>query len=293
VIKGLQHSSHYVGRKLFVDWIEASDLENAMQTQNKKKYDQAWTTLREANGILVPGGFGLRGVEGKIIACKHARENKIPYFGICYGLQIAVVEYAMSLLGWKEAHSEEWEFDSQSENKAASTEPLPEYSTTIDIDKRWHSKTPHRVVVFMPEIDKTTMGGNMRLGARKTIFSDASCLSSKLYQKVNHHDHHGFIMERHRHRYEVNPEVVKALSAAGLSFVGQDETGVRQEIIELKDHPFFVAAQYHPEFKSRPLSPMSPLFAGFMLAAAGYLPDFLKGAWKRPLTEDEVVNNFL
>jgi len=265
VIKGLQHSSHFIGRKLFIDWIEASDLEDATKKDDAPTYEKAWNTLKSVNGILVPGGFGLRGVEGKILACKYARENKVPYFGICYGLQIAVVEYARNVLGWSKAHSEEWVGD-----------------TAVDQDSI-PPDTPERVVVFMPEISKTTMGGNMRLGARQTIFTDKECLTSKLYEKVLNKQHNGSISERHRHRYEVNPQVVKEIAAAGLSFVGHDDTGLRQEIIEIKGHPFFVAVQYHPEMKSRPMKP-SPLFAGFMLAAAGYLDGFLKGEWKREAT---------
>jgi len=273
VIKGLQHGSHFIGRRLFIEWIEASDLEECTLTEHPKRYEQAWASLKSVSGILVPGGFGNRGVEGKVLAAKYARESKIPYFGICYGLQIAVIEYARNVLGWKTAHSEEWEWH-------PSTDLTPE--SRID---KVDPNSPHRLVVFMPEISKTHMGGTMRLGARKTFFKDKNSLTSTLYAKISG-PHDGSIMERHRHRYEVNPLFVDELSAMGLKFVGQDETGVRQEIIELEDHPYFVGVQYHPEMKSRPIKP-SPVFAGFMLAAAGFLPSFLKGEWRREPTSFE------
>jgi len=227
------------------------------------------------------------------LACKYARENKVPYFGICYGVQIAVVEYAQNVLGWTDAHTEEWESTTTTTTFTTTTSTTTTASTTTTTTTtlstttaatenggKWTSATPHKVVVYMPEISKTHMGGTMRLGARRTGFTDLGSLCSQLYEKVSRQQHNGFIYERHRHRYEINPGCVKELKEAGLSFVGQDETGQRQEIIEIKDHPFFVGVQYHPEMKSRPINP-SPPFAGFMLAAAGYLQGFLKGEWAR------------
>ncbi|KAH9622683.1 hypothetical protein KSS87_020632 [Heliosperma pusillum] len=226
VLKALLHASVACERKLIVDWVPASDLEEL--------------TIEEgADGVLVPGGFGDRGVEGKILAAKYARENKVPYLGICLGMQTAVLEYARSRLGVHDASSTEFDKD---------------------------SKSPF--IVFMPEGSKTHMGGTMRLGSRRTYFQVKDCTSAKLYGNAS------FVDERHRHRYEVNPDMVAQLESAGMSFTGKDETGERMEIIELPDHPFFIGAQFHPEFTSRPGKP-SPLFVGLIAAATGQLDAFL------------------
>lgn len=158
--------------------------------------------------------------------------------------QLAVVEYARNVLNLPEANSTEFE-----------------------------PATPHPAVVFMPEGSTTHKGGTMRLGARRTALETVDCVAARLYQADR------FIDERHRHRYEVNPSMVPALEKAGLRFVGKDETGERMEIVELdaaQGHPFFVAAQFHPEFKSRPGRP-SPLFLGLVLAAAGKLDAWMSG----------------
>jgi CTP synthase len=234
VIKSLQHASFAVGRKLVIDWIEAShleDLNGAKSEDGDKENTEAWELLKKADGILVPGGFGDRGVEGKIIAAGYARENNVPYLGICLGLQVAVIEFCRNVLGWTGANSTE--FDEQ---------------------------TPHPVVVFMPEISKTHLGGTMRLGSRPTLFQVDSCETKSLYGGEEHVD------ERHRHRYEVNPDCVDAIESNGLTFVGKDRSGQRCEIFELKSHPYFVGTQYHPEFKTRPNRP-SPPFLGLLKAA--------------------------
>ena len=225
VIKALQHASFEVGRKLVIDWIEATDLE-------KSSDNTAWKSLRSADGVLVPGGFGDRGIEGKILAANYARTTNKPYLGVCLGLQVAVVEFCRNVLGWEGANSTE--FDEQ---------------------------TPHPVVVFMPEISKSHLGGTMRLGSRPTIFQVEQSNIRTLYGDSLHVD------ERHRHRYEVNPDCVDAIESKGLKFVGKDETGQRCEIFELDDHPYFVGTQYHPEFKTRPNRP-SPPFLGLLEAAA-------------------------
>jgi CTP synthase len=152
-----------------------------------------------------------------------------------------VIEFARNVLGWENANSAE-----------------------ID------PATPTPVVVFMPEGSKTHLGGTMRLGTRRTILQTVDCIAAKLYQAEQ------YIDERHRHRYEVNPELVPQLEEAGLRFVGKDETGERMEIVELAGHRYYVAAQFHPEFKSRPFRP-SPLFLGLVLAAAGKLDKHLSG----------------
>ncbi len=226
VIKSLQHAALAVERKLNIEWIEASDLEDSNN-------NEVWDLLRHANGILVPGGFGDRGIEGKILAAQYARENNVPYLGICLGLQVATIEFCRNVLGIKDATSTE--FDADAANPA---------------------------VIFMPEISKTHLGGTMRLGSRPTIFQIDDCVTKRLYGG------HDAVYERHRHRYEINPDLVQQIEAAGLKFVGKDDSGQRCEIFELDGHPYYVGVQYHPEFKSRPGRP-SPPFLGLLLASSG------------------------
>ncbi|KJE90066.1 CTP synthase 1 [Capsaspora owczarzaki ATCC 30864] len=246
VIKSLQHASLAANRKLKIEWVEAADLESTSNDDHPVKYHEAWQKLCSANGILVPGGFGERGIEGKIAAAKWAREHNIPYFGICLGLQTAVIEFARNVLGLKDANS-------------------AEFSST----------TANPVVVYMPEISTTHKGGTMRLGLRRTVFKHPNCLSRKLYSLVNHNAvDTDYVEERHRHRYEVNIKYVKELEAAGMKFVGHDIEGERMEIVEIPDRKFFVAAQYHPEYLTRPLHP-TPLFLGFILASSGLLDEFI------------------
>jgi len=230
VIKALQHAAMAANRKLKIDWLEAGDLESDAA---EDVHADAWSRLRSAHGILVPGGFGHRGVEGKILAAHHARTNGVPYFGICLGLQVAAIEFARNVLGMDGSTSTEFDED-----------------------------CPNPAVIFMPEISTTHLGGTMRLGSRPTLFQVEDCKVKRLYGGMESVD------ERHRHRYEVNPELIEQLEAAGMTFVGKDETGQRCEILELPDHPYFVAVQYHPEFKSRPGRP-SPPFLGLILAASG------------------------
>ena len=230
VIKALQHAAMAADRKLTIDWLEAGELEHGVPDD---VHADAWKRLRAADGILVPGGFGHRGVEGKILAANYARTNGVPYFGICLGLQVAAIEFARNVLGMEGSTSTEFDED-----------------------------CPNPAVIFMPEISTTHLGGTMRLGSRPTLFQVDDCKVKRLYGGLESVD------ERHRHRYEVNPELIDRLEAAGLTFVGKDETGQRCEILELPDHPYFVAVQYHPEFKSRPGRP-SPPFLGLILAASG------------------------
>ncbi|XP_062096453.1 uncharacterized protein LOC133802190 [Humulus lupulus] len=239
VLKALLHASVSLHKKLFVDWVPASDLEDATAKENPDAYKAAWKLLKGADGVLVPGGFGDRGVQGKILAAKYARDNRIPYLGICLGMQTAVVEFARSVLGLQDANSTEFE-------------PC----------------TKNPCVIFMPEGSKTHMGGTMRLGSRRTYFQVMDCKSAKLYGNKS------FIDERHRHRYEVNPEMVGRLEKAGLCFTGKDITGRRMEIVELRNHPYYVGVQFHPEFKSRPGKP-SALFSGLIAASCGQLESLL------------------
>ena len=233
VIKSLQHAAMKVRRKLTIKWIEASHLEEQWQNNNAKEYTIAWDTLRSSDGVLVPGGFGDRGIEGKVNAAQYARENKIPYLGICLGLQVATIEFCRNVLGISGANSTE--FDDNVEYPA---------------------------VIFMPEISKTHLGGTMRLGSRPTIWQVNDCKIKRLYGQGDSVD------ERHRHRYEVNPDIIDDIEKRGLKFVGKDETGQRCEIFELEGHPYYVGVQYHPEFKSRPGKP-SPPFLGLLMAASG------------------------
>lgn len=232
VIKSLQHAAMKVERKLTINWIEASHLENEWKTNSNEEWVSAWSLLESSDGVLVPGGFGDRGIEGKILAVKHARENNVPFLGICLGLQVAAIEFCRNVLGMEDANSTE--FDNNPGTAA---------------------------VIFMPEISKTHLGGTMRLGSRPTIWQNSTSKIRKLYGEGESVD------ERHRHRYEINPDLVDAIENSGLIFVGKDETGQRCEIFELNNHPYFVGVQYHPEFKSRPGKP-SPPFLGLLMAAS-------------------------
>ncbi len=233
VIKSLQHAAMKVRRKLTINWIEASHLESSWKAKHAEDFTAAWDILKASDGVLVPGGFGDRGIEGKIVAAQYSRENNIPYLGICLGLQVATIEFCRNVLGISGANSTE--FDENVEYPA---------------------------VIFMPEISKTHLGGTMRLGSRPTIWQVDDCKIKRLYGDGDSVD------ERHRHRYEVNPDIIEDIENAGLKYVGKDETGQRCEIFELDGHPYYVGVQYHPEFKSRPGKP-SPPFLGLLMAASG------------------------
>lgn len=197
--------------------------------------------LAGLDGILVPGGFGERGVEGKILTVKHARENKVPFFGICLGLQCAVIEFARNVAGIPDAHSEE--FDPSAEH------------AVIYLMKEWFDHHKNTTVVRSKTSDK---GGTMRLGAYPCAVTSGT-LAFKAYGKK-------LVSERHRHRYEVNNAYRKPLESAGLIFSGLSPAGDLVEIIELPGHPWFLGCQFHPEFKSNPMNP-HPLFREFILAA--------------------------
>ncbi|EIW77003.1 CTP synthase [Coniophora puteana RWD-64-598 SS2] len=236
VIKSLEHSAFRVGRKMIIEWVDSSDLEPETQETSPVKYHDAWRAVVGAGGILIPGGFGQRGTEGMLLAIKRAREAKVPFLGICLGFQMAVLEYARNVLGVDGAQSTE--FDTQ---------------------------TPEPFIIFMPEISRTHMGGTMRLGLRPTVFQPGTEGWSKARGMYGGGEK---IWERHRHRYEVNPERVGVLEEGGLCFTGRDEKGERMQVLEIRDHPYFVGLQAHPEFCSRPLNP-SPPFLGFVAAACG------------------------
>ena len=225
VIEAIKFSAAEIGVKANIDWINAKDF------QEGKGLD----TLAKYHGIIVPGGFGETGIEGKIHAIKYARENKIPYFGLCYGMQLAVIETARNVLGIKEAH-------------------------TVEINPA----TTHPVVDVMPEqkdlIAQGNFGGTMRLGVYK-----AELTKDTIAQKAYGTD---AVEERHRHRYEINPDYIEQLEQGGIVFSGKSPDGVLMEIAELpRDvHPFFLGTQFHPELQARPLAP-HPLFTAFLKAS--------------------------
>jgi len=237
VIEAIKISAANLGLKAKITWLNAKDFEIS-RSRTLKTGSQSPTSgnqLSKYQGILVPGGFGESGVEGKIAAIKYCRENKIPYFGLCYGMQLAVIEYARSVLGWKDAHT---------------TEINP--------------STKHPVIDIILEqrknLEEGKMGATMRLGSYPALLKKGTIARGAYNEEV--------IRERHRHRYEVNPEFIAALEKAGLIFSGISPDGRLMEIAELPltKHPFFLGTQFHPEFLARPLSP-HPLFTKFIKAA--------------------------
>ncbi len=195
--------------------------------------------LDDVDAILIPGGFGSRGIEGMILAVQYARENKIPYFGICLGMQMAVVEYARNVCGLNKANSSEFDL-----------------------------KTPYPVIDLLPEQRNVKeKGASMRLGAWPCIIEPNSFAFAAYGQKE--------ISERHRHRYEFNNDYKKKLTNKGLQITGISPDGRLAEIVEIKDHPWFLGCQFHPEFKSRPTKP-HPLFSKFIEAALKYAQGRIK-----------------
>ena len=248
VHEALQHAGMDKDCKVEVVPIEAEDLSRAEAQSRREKVGKdlcASASLRDLtkiDGILVPGGFGSRGVEGKIAAIRYAREHKIPFLGICLGMQCTVIEYARDVLGWEDANSTEFD-----------------------------EKTEHPVIDLMEEQRGITQkGGTMRLGAYPCVLKKGS-LAAKLYHSSLVTRHSSLtISERHRHRYELayDSETRKALENAGLKVSGTSPDGKLVEIVELPQtkHPYFIAGQFHPEFKSRPTAP-HPLFLGLVAAA--------------------------
>jgi CTP synthase len=220
VIEALKHGGFHHGAKVTLTWIASDELVGASVEE----------VLGRSDGILVPGGFGLRGVEGKVEAIRFARERRIPYLGLCLGLQCAVVEFARNVCGLADANSSEWNPD-----------------------------TPYPVIDLLPEQKGVVdLGGSMRLGAYPCNLLPGSLARAAYGEDV--------IYERHRHRYEVNPDYHGILQEHGLVFSGMSPSGRLVEIIELRGHPYFVAGQFHPELKSRPTRP-HPLFRDFIGAA--------------------------
>jgi len=225
VIEAIKFSAYKLGVEPKIHWLNSQDFGK----------DRKLKTLKRYHGIIVPGGFGETGISGKLAVIQYARENKLPYFGLCYGMQLMVIEYARNVLGIKDAQ-------------------------TIEIDPK--GKNP--VIDIMPDqkkkLAKEEYGGTMRLGAFPAYLKRGT-LARKLYGKE-------LVEERHRHRYEVNPDYIEELSSKELVFSGVSPDKRLMEIAELpeKKHPFFLGTQFHPEFQARPLDP-HPLFTGFIRAA--------------------------
>jgi len=228
VIEALKHASWNNYKKPKIDWVSAKKLENDKNiVSSLEKYD----------GIVVPGGFGNKGVEGKILAAKYARENDIPYLGLCYGLQMSTIEIARNICGMKGAHTTE-------------CDPNTPYPVVTLLDEQ-------RNVI---EGDNKKLGGTMRLGDHEAFMKPGT----KIWELYGKKD---IVVERHRHRYEINPEYHDALQEAGMIFSGTSKDGKLVEFAELEDHLFFVGTQAHPEFTSRVLHP-NPMFDGFIKAAS-------------------------
>lgn len=220
VAEALTHAGYDLSAKVKIEWIDSEEL----------KEDTYKDKLRSVSGIIVPGGFGDRGLEGMILAARYAREEKIPYFGICLGMQIAVIEFARGVAGIKDACS-------------------GEFTDASD----------HKVIDFMPgQSDDIEKGGTLRLGSYPCDIQPGT-LMERCYGTLQ-------ISERHRHRYEFNNEYREVLSKAGLKLSGLSPDGELVETVEIPEHPFFIGVQYHPEFKSRPNKP-HPIFKGFVEAA--------------------------
>ncbi|MDC7288486.1 CTP synthase [Blautia schinkii] len=221
VAEALKHGGISCRTKVELLWIDSEELTEENLAEK----------LGSVQGILVPGGFGSRGTEGMVLAAKYARENQVPYLGICLGMQMAIVEFARHVLGYGDAHS-------------------------IELDPH----TEHPVIALMPDQeDVEELGGTLRLGSYPCVL-DANSLACRLYGKRE-------IQERHRHRYEVNNAFRKELSEKGMLISGTSPDGHIVEMVEIPEHPFFVGTQAHPEFKSRPTQ-AHPLFAGFINATA-------------------------
>ena len=219
-IAAFTHVQGALGVNVNLKWVDSEKLEKDIKP------------LEGVDGVIIPGGFGNRGIEGKIMAARYARENGIPFLGVCLGFQIGVIEFARDVLGYEDANSTEF------------------------------TATEHPVIDFMPEQrDIEDKGGTMRLGSYKVIILEDT-LAHRVYGET-------VIYERHRHRYNVNPDFIEPLESAGLHFSGKDEELRRMEIFEVKGHPFFMGVQFHPEFKSRPLKP-SPLHLALVKAALDY-----------------------
>ena len=240
VIEALKYSAIAQGKKAKLVWINAVDFESK---------NPPLANLASFDGILVPGGFGARGVEGKLAVIRYAREHKIPYFGICYGMQLAVIEYARNVLGLKDATSREIDQSLPRSKDLRGMIPQNQKNLVIDIMESQKEL-----------IKKGKYGGSMRLGTFPAVLKKGTIARTAYGADT--------VDERHRHRFEVNPAYIESLEKAGLVFSGRSPDGHLMEIAELpqKEHPFFLGTQFHPEFQASPLKP-HPIFSAFIKAA--------------------------
>jgi CTP synthase len=219
-IEAIHHSEAATGRHIKVRWIESEQIEQGVVKD----------PFHGVDGVVIPGGFGWRGIEGKIAAARFARENKVPFLGICLGFQVSTIEFCRNVLGLEGANSTEFD-----------------------------ARAAHPVIDILPEQQGVAeMGATMRLGSHRVLVA-ANSVAARLYGATE-------VFERHRHRYEVNPKYIPRIEAAGLRFTGKSEDGRRMEIYELEGHPYMVGCQFHPELKSRPSHP-APLYLGLVKAA--------------------------
>ena len=238
VIEAIKHAAWQIGIKPHIEWFDVEDMENSTDRRTMEK------ALKKCQGIIVPQGWGSRGVEGKLKVVEFARKNKIPYLGLCFGMQMAVIEYARNVLGYKDANSEEC-----------------------------NPKSTHPMIHIMPNqkeyLKLKNYGGTIRLGAWPCKLAENTVLYNS-YKKFSPHrlDKDHIVLERHRHRYEVNNEFKEELLKAGLIISGTSPDGQLVESIELPKsvHPYFIGTQFHPEYKSRPLD-SHPAFVGLLEAA--------------------------
>jgi CTP synthase len=221
VRESLKHAGMALGLEVKIEWVHSAELEKG----------KGWDVVQAADGILVPGGFGSRGTEGKIQAARYAREKKVPYLGLCLGMQLMCIEFARGVLGLEDANSTEFD-----------------------------RSTTHPVIDLMLEQRSITdMGGTMRLGLYPCSIQPKTRAAEVYKEKT--------VEERHRHRWEFNNTYKQQFEAAGMIFSGMSPDGVLVEIAEIKDHPYMVGSQFHPEFLSRPMRP-HPLFLGLLQSAA-------------------------
>ncbi|HID71619.1 MAG TPA: CTP synthase (glutamine hydrolyzing) [Thermoplasmata archaeon] len=223
VVEAVIHAGAALKTKVNIKWVDSEKFEK----------NPNLSVFEDIHGLIVPGGFGKRGTEGKIRTIQYVRENNIPFIGLCLGFQLAVVEYARNAIGLKDANSTEFDPD-----------------------------TEHKVIGILPELyNIDDLGGTMRLGAQEVLIKEGS-LAHRIYGKT-------VIYERHRHRYEVNPKLIDLLESKDLKFTGRTRDGLRMEILEIPTHRYFIASQFHPEFKSRPNAP-APMFYHLVKNALKY-----------------------
>lgn len=263
VLEAVKFSAYANNVRVNIHTVNARDFEVSKIKDQKSKID--YKILDKYHGIIVPGGFGESGIEGKLNVIRYARENNIPYFGLCYGMQLLTIEYARNVLGLKGAH-------------------------TAEID----AKAPHLIIDIMPDqkkkIAEGNYGGSMRLGLYPAKLTKGTVAENAYSEALGKNKSALLIKERHRHRYEVNPDFIEQLEKGGLVFSGKSPDGQLMEIAELPEniHPFFLGTQFHPEFLARPLAP-HPLFTRFIKVAKNRKPDSTGDVTVAP---EEILNTY-